>query len=145
MKTAIPMILVVALASAASAAPPANNPQDLVNLETAWSKAMVAHDAAALNRIIAPDWTGHSPQGKLIDRAAVIKETLNGPEKLVSMANHDVHVRFVGPDHAIVQGMDNESGVTKGKKVNEVYSWTDIFAKRDGHWVAIASQNTPVK
>lgn len=145
MKTAIPVILVVALASAASAAPPANNPQDLVNLETAWSKALVARDSAALNRIVAPDWSGHSAQGKLINRADMMQHELNGPEKLTAMANHDVHVRFIGPDHAIVQGMDNESGVTKGKKVNEVYSWADIFAKRDGHWVAIASQNTPVK
>jgi uncharacterized protein (TIGR02246 family) len=150
MKTAIPVILAVVVASAspAAAAQPkaaANNPQDLVNLETSWSKAIVARDAAAISRIVAPDWTGQNEHGKLGNRAAMIHQTTAGPEKLTAMVNHDVHVRFIGADYAIVQGMDNESGVTKGKKVNQAYSWTDIFAKRDGHWVAIASQNTPVK
>jgi hypothetical protein len=61
------------------------------------------------------------------------------------MVNHDLHVRFLGSDHAIVQGMDNETGVRKGKAVKETYSWTDIYEKRDGKWVAVASQNTPIK
>ncbi|MFL6728235.1 MAG: nuclear transport factor 2 family protein [Sphingomicrobium sp.] len=146
MKTAIPVMLAVVLASAASAQPKAaNNPQDLVNMEMAWSKAAVARDAAALSRIVAPDWTGQNHRGKMYNRAAMIHETTAGEEKLTSMVNHDVHVRFIGNDHAIVQGMDNESGVTKGKTVKEVYSWTDVYEKRGGHWVAIASQNTPVK
>jgi uncharacterized protein (TIGR02246 family) len=146
MKLAILAVAAVALASTAWAAPKAsNNPQDLVNIESAWAKAAVARDAAALSRIVAPDWTGQNEHGKIMNRAAMIKRTVAGDEKLSAMTNHDVHVRFIGNDHAIVQGMDDESGVTKGKKVNEVYSWTDIYEKRGGHWVAIASQNTPVK
>jgi uncharacterized protein (TIGR02246 family) len=146
MKLAIPIAFTVVLASVASAAPPpANNPQDLVNLEAAWAKAAVTRDAAALSRIVAPDWTGQNEHGKIMNRAAMIQRTVAGDEKLSAMTNHDLHVRFIGNDHAIVQGMDNESGVSKGKKVNEVYSWTDIYEKRGGHWLAIASQNTPVK
>ena len=146
MKIAIPVIVATVLSSAASAAPPAgNNPQDLVNIETAWSKAAVARDAVALSAMVAPDWAGQNEHGKIMDRAAMIKRTVSGDAKLSAMTNHDVHVRFIGNDHAIVQGMDNESGVTKGKKFNDVYSWTDIFEKRAGHWVAIASQDTPVK
>ena len=143
MKLAIPAMIAVVLASAASAA--GNNPQDLVNMEAAWAKAAVARDSAALTRIVAPDWKGQNEHGKIYDRAAMIHQTTAGEEKLTSMVNHDVHVRFIGNDHAIVQGMDNEFGVKKGKTVNEVYSWTDIYEKRGGQWVAIASQNTPVK
>ena len=114
-------------------------------MEAAWAKAAVARDCAALTRIVAPDWQGQNQHGKYYDRAAMIHQTTAGEEKLTSMVNHDVHVRFIGNDHAIVQGMDNKSGVKKGKTVNEVYSWTDIYEKRGGQWVAIASQNTPVK
>jgi len=146
MKTAIPAIIAVALVSATSAqAKSTNNPQDLVNLESAWAKAAVARDAAALSRIVASDWKGQNERGKMYDRATMIHQTTAGEERLTSMLNHDVHVRFIGDDHAVVQGMDNESGVKKGKTVNEVYSWTDIYEKRGGQWVAIASQNTPVK
>ena len=146
MKLAIPAMIAVALASAASAQPKAaNNPQELVNLEAAWSKAIVARDGGAISHIVAADGHGQNDKGKLMDRAAMIHETLTGAEKLSAMTNHDVHVRFIGGDHAFVQGMDDETGTAKGKAVHRVYSWTDIFEKRDGHWVAIASQNTPVK
>lgn len=146
MKFVISATIAVAIASAASAQPKtANNSQDLVNLEAAWSKAAVARDAAALNRIVAPDWHGQNEKGKMMDRAAMVQQTVSGDEKLSAMTNHDVHVRFIYGDHAIVQGMDNETGTIKGKTVHQVYSWTDIFEKRNGHWVAIASQNTPVK
>jgi hypothetical protein len=146
MKLAIAAIVAVALASGASAQhKAANNPQDLINLETTWSKAIVAKDAAALNRIVAADWHGQNEKGKYSDRATMVHASVTTATKLSAMVNHDVHVRFIGNDHAIVQGMDNESGVTKGKTTNEVYSWTDIFEKRGGQWVAIASQNTPVK
>jgi hypothetical protein len=146
MKTAFPVMLALVLASAASAQPkPANNPQDIVNMEAAWAKAAVARDAAALSRIVAADWHGQNHHGKYYDRAAMIHETVAGDEKLSAMTNHDLHVRFLGNDHAVVQGMDNESGTLKGKTVNEVYSWTDVYEKRGGHWVAIASQSTKIK
>jgi hypothetical protein len=146
MKTAIPAILAVVLASGASAqAKAANNPQELINIEADWAKAAVARDAAALNRIVAADWHGQNHHGKYYDRAAMIKETVSGSEKLTSEVNHDLHVRFLGNDFAAVHGMDNESGMMAGKKVSEVYSWLDLYEKRGGHWVAIASQSAKVK
>src|SRR6476469_1996513 len=61
MKTAIPAMLALVLASGASAqAKAANNPQELINIENAWAKAAVARDAATLNRIVAPDWHGQN-------------------------------------------------------------------------------------
>ena len=148
MKLVIPFAATIVFASATAAlaaGPSANKPQDLIALEAAWSKAAVARNAAALTRMVAPDWTGQNEHGKIMNRAAMIQHTVAGEERLTSMTNHDVHVRFIGNDHAIVQGMYSESGVSKGKKVDKVYSWTDIFEKRHGTWVAIASQNTPVK
>ena len=146
MKTVIPAMLALVLASGASAqAKAANNPQELINIENAWAKAAVARDAGALNRIVAPDWHGQNHRGKYYDRAAMIHEVVAGHEKLSSEVNHDLHVRFLGNNFAAVHGMDDESGTMAGKKVNEVYSWLDLYEKRGGHWVAIASQSAKVK
>jgi uncharacterized protein (TIGR02246 family) len=146
MKLAITSLLLVPLASIASAQaqPPAPAPdQELIDMEAAWSKAVVSSDMAALNRIIAPDWHGQNQEGTRVDRAGLYKSMAD--DKVTAMTNHDVHVQFVGTDLAIVQGMDTETSTHKGKSTSGTYSWTDIFQKRDGHWVAIASQNTPVK
>jgi hypothetical protein len=44
----------------------------------------------------------------------------------------------------VVQGYDDETSSEKGKDTSGTYSWTDVFQKRNGHWVAVASQTTKV-
>ena len=144
MKRALSALLAFSFAAAVAAPAIAAGPGDeLVGMEAAWSKAMVAKDWAALKRIVAPDWHGQNQGGKRVDRAAMLADFTNGTDRIRSMTNHDVTVRIVG-DIAIVQGMDNEVSTHKGKSSSGTYGWTDIFQKRAGHWVAIASQNTPV-
>jgi uncharacterized protein (TIGR02246 family) len=116
--------------------------QELVRMEEAWSKALVAGDKAALGKIIAPDWRMQNERGTATDRDTYFKNL--GDNKFSAMTNRDVHVRFVGDDLAIVQGLDTETSTHKGKNTSGTYSWTDIFQKRNGQWMAIASQNTPV-
>jgi len=116
--------------------------QELIKMEEAWSKALVAGDKDALGRIIAPDWRMQNEVGVATDRDSYFKNF--GDNKFSAMTNRDVHVRFVGDDLAIVQGLDTETSTHKGKDTSGTYSWTDIFQKRNGQWVAIASQNTPV-
>lgn len=148
MKLAIPALVAVILTSAAwsqsAPAPAAGNEQELIALEDAWVKALTTVDSAALNKIVAADWHGQNQSGAWYDRAAMEKSFADGTDKITKATNHDVHVRFVGADLAIVQGRDTEVSTHKGKSSSGDYSWTDVFQKRDGQWVAIASQNTPV-
>src|SRR5205807_190061 len=116
--------------------------QELIAMETAWAKALVAHDTAALSRIVAADWHGQNQSGKWYDRAGMLKSVASGDDKYSAMTNHDLHARLVGADIGYVQGMDTETSTHKGKSSSGTYSWTDIYQKRDGKWVAIASQNT---
>lgn len=136
--------LTIAMPVAAKPAAPSGE-QELINMEAAWAKALVAHDPAALSRVVAADWHGQNQGGHWTDRAAMLKDMTSGVDKVSAMTNHDMHVRFVGADLGFVQGMDTETSTHKGKSSSGTYSWTDIYQKRDGHWVAIASQNTPVK
>jgi hypothetical protein len=46
---------------------------------------------------------------------------------------------------AVVQGSDTEKSTNDGKDSSGKYVWTDVFAKRDGKWVAVRSQVTLVK
>lgn len=128
------------LATASIAATPSD---ELIAKEASWSKAMVAKDMTALKEIIAPDWIGQNQTGKQTTRAEFLASIASGEDKSTSMTNHDVHVRIVG-DLAIVQGMDDEVSTHKGASSSGTYSWMDVFQKRGGKWVAIASQNTPV-
>ncbi|MGB8590625.1 MAG: hypothetical protein WCD40_04540, partial [Candidatus Acidiferrales bacterium] len=46
---------------------------------------------------------------------------------------------------AIVQGSDTEKSTMNGKDTSGKSVWMDVFAMRDGKWVAVRSQNAQVK
>ncbi|HXA39702.1 MAG TPA: nuclear transport factor 2 family protein [Phenylobacterium sp.] len=144
MRHALVAATIVGLCAMGFGASAAGDPKDeLVKLEADWSKASVAKDTAAVSRIVAPDWTGQNPSGKLTTRDKMLADMKSGVDAATSMTNHDVHVRLIG-DIAIVQGSDDEKSTHMGKDTSGAYTWTDVFQKRAGHWVAIASQVTPV-
>lgn len=115
--------------------------QKLVDMEAAWSKAMVAKDTAAVSAIVADDWSGQNPGGKMQNKAGLLADIKSGTSAATSMTNHDVSARVMG-SMAVVQGADDEKSSYNGKDTSGAYTWMDVFEKRGGKWVAIASQVT---
>jgi len=129
------------MTGAAAAADMSATQQKLVDTETAWSKAFVAKDTAAISGIVADDWSGQNPSGKSEDKAALIADVKTGTSVATEMTNHDVRVRVMG-NLAVVQGADDEKSSYKGKDTSGAYTWMDVFEKRGGKWMAVASQVT---
>ena len=116
--------------------------QTLQSMEQAWLNAEKNHDAAAFEQIVADDWVGITPDGKSqtkAERAAEIKTA-----HITSATLGDVKVRVFG-DAAVVTGTDDEVTIENGKKSTDHYAWTDVFVKRNGKWLAVASQTTQIK
>ena len=61
-----------------------------------------------------------------------------------TMGTNDLRVRVFG-DTAVVTGSDAETALEDGNKSIAHYVWTDVFVKRNGKWLAIASQTAQVK
>ncbi|MGH6888972.1 MAG: nuclear transport factor 2 family protein [Rhizomicrobium sp.] len=134
---------VLAMTFPAAAAGMAAAPQQLVDLETAWSKAMTQRDTAAISTIVADDWIGQNDSGKPENKTAYLAEIKSGDMSAASMTNHDVHVRLLH-NVALVQGADDEKSSYNGKDTSGTYTWMDVFEMRGGKWVAVASQVTKV-
>ena len=128
----------------AMAAGKAMKEQELIDLETTWSKAIVAKDTATIASIVADDWTGQNDSGKPESKADFLADVKSGALSVTSMHNHDVSARIVR-GVGIVQGADDEKSAYKGKDTSGSYTWMDVFVNREGTWQAIASQVTKVK
>jgi len=115
----------------------------LTELEAKWSAASLTQDVKTLDAILASDWVGRGWSGKQSDKAKALANMKDPNSKTTAVKNHDVVVRAYG-NIAVVQGYDDETSTDKGKDSSGTYSWTDVFQKRNGHWVAIASQTTKV-
>jgi uncharacterized protein (TIGR02246 family) len=116
--------------------------QTLQAMEQAWLNAEKNHDAAAFEKIVADDWIAITPDGKSqtrIERAAEIKAA-----HTTSATMGNMKVRVFG-DTAVVTGTDDEVTMESGKKSTDHYVWTDVFVKRNGKWLAVASQTAQIK
>ena len=116
--------------------------QTLQAMEQDWLNAEKNHDAAAFEKIAADDWIAITPEGKSqtkTQRASEIKAA-----HTTSATMGDMKVRVFG-DTAVVTGTDDEVTMEDGKRASDHYVWTDVFVKRNGKWLAVASQTAQIK
>lgn len=130
--------------------PPAPAPADvsrdeaeLVRLEHDYARALMSKDRAFLMRFYAPDWRGGNWMG-FWSKSTMLKSVLNARYVIKSMNVRDLKVRVTG-DVAIVQGVDEEVTSVDGKDTSGKWAFTDVFARRAGRWVAVASHTSEIR
>jgi ketosteroid isomerase-like protein len=114
------------------------------NAEAALGEAMIHKDLATLDKLVAEDWTIQSDSGTMGTKAGFLDDVRSGALVVSSFKLHDVRVRVLG-NVAFVQGFDDEVSSYKGKDNSGTYNWLDVWEKRDGRWVSVATQLTRVE
>jgi Domain of unknown function (DUF4440) len=77
--------------------------RDIVENERQWAESVATGDPGTVERILADDFLGVDPRGKLYDKAKMIADTRSAREYFISNRLNEVKVRFYG-DTAIAQG-----------------------------------------
>jgi ketosteroid isomerase-like protein len=124
-------------------ADPARDEAELIRLEKEYARALIAKDRAFLMRFYAPDWRGGNWMG-FWSKSTLLKSVLNARYIVRSMRVRDLKVRVMG-DVAVVQGVDEEVSSVDGRDTSGKWAFTDIFARREGQWVAVASHTSEIK
>jgi hypothetical protein len=115
----------------------------LLELEHAYSQALIKRDRAFLQSYYAQDWRGGNWLG-FWTKATMLKAVLGARYEVRSMKLQDLQARVFG-NVGIVQGVSNEVTRVDGRDTSGRWTFTDVFAWRDGRWVAVASQTAEVK
>src|SRR5712691_10069976 len=137
----------VGLAVAQAQTPPAKGPsvaEAVKQLEHDWVDATKAGDTDKLGQILADDWAGIGSDGSKQTKQSYMADWKSGKSKLESFEFGPLDVKVMG-SVAVVQGSDTEKSTTNGKDSSGKYAWMDVFARRDGKWVAVRSQTAMVK
>jgi peptidylprolyl isomerase len=142
---------------------PAEVEKELKDLERRWLDAYAKHDAQALERIEADDFTITYPDGKVLTKADEIENLKKAPgttsgyaswfqpsaslKSLPAEASRTTHtedtkVRLYG-DVAILTGRFVVTLGPDGPTTSES-RYTDVYAKRQGRWQVVASQLTGI-
>lgn len=108
-------------------------------IEHEGANAAAHNDADAYGRILADDFVGHWADGSKTTKAEEIQLMRSGTESYTENKITELYVRIFGTT-AIATGRNTETATIEGKDMTGVYSFTDVFLKRNGRWQIVASQ-----
>jgi ketosteroid isomerase-like protein len=109
----------------------------IVESERQWAESVATGDSSVVERILADDFLGVDPKGRLYGKGKMIAETRNAPQYFASNHLHEVKVRFYG-ETAIAQG--NESWERRTGERGR-FVWTDTWIRRNGRWQIVAAED----
>jgi ketosteroid isomerase-like protein len=113
--------------------------QKLRELNQAYLDSVVHGDVQRFGELLSPDFLCSTPDGALLDKSAFLLTTA-APRTLERLAAHDVRIRIEG-DVAIIHAATVYTTLA-GEKGRGRY--TDIWARRNGQWLAVAAHVTRV-
>ena len=114
---------------------------EIRQLESRRIQAMMKADAEELNRVLADDLTYTHSSGQVDTKSQLIESLKSGERKYQTIEPQDVKVRLYG-DAAVVTGRAKLKTVSKGQESSFQVQFTDVYAKKKGHWQMVAWQSS---
>jgi ketosteroid isomerase-like protein len=109
----------------------------LSRLNADYIDSVQTSNVARFREILADDFLASMPDGTILTRAQFLESTAK-PVTITRLAAHDVNIRLMG-DFAIIHARTTYT-LADGKQASGRY--TDVWAKRNGRWVAVAAHVT---
>ena len=109
----------------------------LFALNTDYINSVQHSDVKRFDEILSDDFHCSNPDGTLIDRAAFLKQTAK-PVAITNLKAEDVLIRIIN-DVAIIHA---RTAYTKPDGSAGGGRYTDVWAKRDGRWLAVSAHVT---
>lgn len=118
-----------------------NTDQVIRNLENDWVTAIVKKDPTTIDRLLANDFTG-TTDDTIYSKADATEDVKNGTHASLELDN--VKVRVFGETAVVTMGQTEKSrhGSTD---FSGHYLFTDVWARKNGQWFAVASHGSRVR
>ncbi len=132
------------LACVAASAAQKTSEAEIADLEVELGQAMIHKDVDRLSTLVGDEWTIQQDSEQLGSKAGFIGDIRSGTLVVKSFKLHNARIHVFG-EIAVVQAFDDEVSSYGGKDGSGTYSWMDVWRKRDGRWISIATQLTKVR
>ena len=117
---------------------------ELQGIQQTLAQAWLSKDRAALEGLLAPEWSVTDISGNVLSRDTVLKDLDTGNRVIESVSIDDVRVRVYGST-AVVTGRTTASGRYQGQEASVQLRFTDVFVNTAGAWKAVASHSTEIR
>jgi uncharacterized protein (TIGR02246 family) len=116
---------------------PAHDRDALIALNRDYVQCVQQGDVRRFDEILAEDFVCSNPDGSHVDRDGFLAQTAR-PVTIADLQAHDVDVRVLG-DVALIHARTTYT-LADGRQGAGRY--TDVWARRDGRWLAVAAHVT---
>ncbi len=110
----------------------------LRELNQAYLDAVVKGDVQRFGEMLSPDFLCSAPDGALLDKSEFLLRTA-APPTLERLDALDVRIRMEGADLAIIHAATAYTTLSGDEGRGR---YTDVWARRNGRWFAIAAHVT---
>jgi ketosteroid isomerase-like protein len=117
--------------------------RELIQLERDWDAAFFRNDTAFIDRVLAPEFVATYPDGSRGDRAKELANAAAFNQQIDSSTLDEFNVQVYG-DTAVVWFRRRLVGPSKGVRLEVVHRYLDVFVRRDGRWLCVATQSVRV-
>jgi ketosteroid isomerase-like protein len=129
--------------AAAQGRPVRSDQQILIQLERDWDVAFREKDLTFLENVPADEFVATYGDDSLGDKARELTLAKEFNKQVDSSTQDEFSVKVFG-DTAIVWFRQTLVGPSKGKQLEVVYRYVDVFVWRAGRWQCVSSQSTRV-
>lgn len=112
-------------------------------LNREWMQSYVRGDVDFLERYLADDYVSTFPDGTVYDKQGEIEALKSGAVALTEMTPREMNVRIYG-ETAVITGRSAIRARTNGQDIAGELRFTDVWAKQQNRWLAVASQVTRI-
>lgn len=119
------------------------NASTFENLDKAWSKAILARDAAALEKLLDKDLIYAHSTGIVDTKAEYIEKIRSGRQVYKTFEQKNVSVRVRG-DSAVTHSWARITGVNQAGNFDDKLMILHTWVKSPGGWQLVAHQTTRV-
>jgi ketosteroid isomerase-like protein len=131
------IVVAVAAMSSAQGKAMANDLDVLTKLNDDYIQSVQHSNVKRFDEILADDFLCSNPDGTLIDRKAFLQQTAK-PVTIRNLQAHEVNVRLMG-DFAIIHA---RTSYTMADGTESGGRYTDVWARRNGKWLAVSAHVT---
>ncbi|MGH9354877.1 MAG: nuclear transport factor 2 family protein [Terriglobia bacterium] len=117
--------------------------QEVLQFEATRNRELVKGDTKALAGMYADGLIWTNPRGARLTKDQILAEMRSGTEKFIAIHHKDKQVRVYG-DTAVLNAYTTSTVRYKGVSSNYPRRFTNVYIKRNGHWLLIVHQATPV-
>jgi ketosteroid isomerase-like protein len=117
--------------------------EEVMAVTQAVCDAFRVRDLAALEQLLAPDFTLVGTDSVIQPRTQAIDEVKSGEPRYEEFRNHDMSAHVYG-DAAVVQGITSLKGTSAGKPFAVDVRFTDTLIRSGGRWRVVVSHVTRI-